>query len=190
MPQVFKGFKAMAKLQLGYKLKALQTDCGKEFLSLASFLIFYGIKLHDSCPHTHQQNGVVERKHKHLVDTTLSMLAYATMPLKYWDMTVVSTCHLINILSSSVLSGLSLHKVLFKNKPSYNNLRVFGSLCFPNMKPYNSHKFDFRSIPCTFIGYSIKFKGYKCLISIEEVIYSRHILLDENKFLFSSKKCY
>ncbi|KAL5754061.1 hypothetical protein ACOSP7_022281 [Xanthoceras sorbifolium] len=36
-----------------------------------------------SCPYTHEQNGIVERKHRHLVETGLSMLAHASMPLKF-----------------------------------------------------------------------------------------------------------
>jgi hypothetical protein len=31
-----------------------------------------------SCPHTHQQNGAIERKHRHLVETALSLLAQAS----------------------------------------------------------------------------------------------------------------
>ncbi|RVW86157.1 Retrovirus-related Pol polyprotein from transposon RE2 [Vitis vinifera] len=38
-----------------------------------------------SCPHTHQQNGVVERKHRHIVENALTLLARASMPFKYWD---------------------------------------------------------------------------------------------------------
>jgi hypothetical protein len=36
-----------------------------------------------SCPHTHQQNGVVECKHYHIVEMSLSLLAIVSMPLKY-----------------------------------------------------------------------------------------------------------
>lgn len=43
--QVFKVFKSTAELQLGSKLKTLQTDYGKEFLTLTSFLESFGIKI-------------------------------------------------------------------------------------------------------------------------------------------------
>jgi histone deacetylase 1/2 len=43
------------------------------------------ISRHVSCPHAHQQNGSAERKHRHIVEVGLSLLAYASMPLKFWD---------------------------------------------------------------------------------------------------------
>jgi hypothetical protein len=38
-----------------------------------------------SCPHLHQQNGTVERKHQHIIEMGLALLATFTMPLKYWN---------------------------------------------------------------------------------------------------------
>jgi hypothetical protein len=38
-----------------------------------------------SCPHTHQQNGAIERKHRHIVETGLALLSHAHLPLKFWD---------------------------------------------------------------------------------------------------------
>lgn len=55
------------------------------------------------------------------------------------------------------------------------------------MRNYNAHKFDFRSTPSTFIGYSTKFKGYKCLTSTGKVIYSRHVLFNETVFRYNLK---
>ena len=36
-------------------------------------------------PHTPQQNGVVEHKHRHLVETGLALLNHAQIPLQYWE---------------------------------------------------------------------------------------------------------
>jgi hypothetical protein len=36
-----------------------------------------------SCPHTHQQNGFAERKHRHIVETDLTLLAHASMPFSF-----------------------------------------------------------------------------------------------------------
>ena len=37
-----------------------------------------------SCPHTHQQNETIERKHRHLVKTSLALLYYARVPFHCW----------------------------------------------------------------------------------------------------------
>ena len=45
----------------------------------------HGIIHRNSCPHTHKQNGVAERKYHHIIENGLTLLAKASMPLKYWD---------------------------------------------------------------------------------------------------------
>lgn len=57
------------------KIKSLQSDWGGEFHALNPTLARQGISHRVSCPHTHQQQGFVERKHIHLIETGLSFLA-------------------------------------------------------------------------------------------------------------------
>ena len=71
---VFKKFKAMAELQFNTKIKNLQTDWGGEFHPLAPFIAECGINHRLVFPHTHHQNGVVERKHRHVVELGLTLL--------------------------------------------------------------------------------------------------------------------
>jgi histone deacetylase 1/2 len=61
----------------------MQTDWGGEYQSLNSFFKRIGVAHHVSCPHAHQQNGLAERKHRHIVEVRLSLLAHASMPLKF-----------------------------------------------------------------------------------------------------------
>lgn len=79
----FLHFKAQAELQLNTKIKMLQTDWGGEYRSLTSYLNQHGIVLRNTCPYTSQQNGIVERKHRHVVETGLTLLAQAGIPLTY-----------------------------------------------------------------------------------------------------------
>src|ERR1044072_4369227 len=73
--QAIINFKNLAELQLKTKLKAVQTDGGGEFQPLTKFFTSMGIVHRVTCPHTHHQNGSVERKHRHLVETGLTLLA-------------------------------------------------------------------------------------------------------------------
>lgn len=77
--------------------------------------------------------------------------------------------------------------MIFDALPDYNFLKVFGCLCFLNMRCYNVHKFDFRSTSCTFLGYDPYFKEYRCLTSAGKVIISRHVLFDEQSFPYSKR---
>ena len=66
------------------KIKCLQSDNGGEFRAFLCFLRTAGIQHKFSCPYTSAHNGRVERKHRHVVETGLALLAHASMRLKYW----------------------------------------------------------------------------------------------------------
>lgn len=69
----------------------------------------------------------------------------------------------------------------------YASLRVFGSLCFPNLHPYRRHQFEFRSLPCVFLGYHTRYKGYRCLhVPSQRVYISRSFLFHESHFPYAS----
>jgi hypothetical protein len=152
----------------------MQTDWGGEYQKLSPFFERVGISHLVSCPHTHQQNGSAERKHRHIVKVGLALLAHVSMPLKYWDETFLTAVFLINRLLTPVLAHASPIELLFRSKPDYSFLMIFGCACWPNLRPYNSHKLSFRSKQCVFLGYSSHHKGYKCLdISTGRVYISR-----------------
>ena len=68
---------------IGCMIKALQTENGKEYLShsFSQFLQNSSIIHQLSCPHSHQQNGKAERKHKNLIEIGLALLATISLPL-------------------------------------------------------------------------------------------------------------
>jgi transposase InsO family protein len=70
-------FKKMVENHFSSHIKQLQIDGGSEFTSKL-FLIFlhdHRISHHISCPYTPQQNGVMERKHRHIVAMGLCLVA-------------------------------------------------------------------------------------------------------------------
>jgi len=81
---VFKQFKAMVNTQFNFPIEAVKSDWGGEFRPFTKFLSDLGIQHRLICPHTHHQNGVIERKHRHIVDMGLALLSQAAMPLHYW----------------------------------------------------------------------------------------------------------
>jgi hypothetical protein len=165
----------------------MQTDWGGEYKKLNSFFSQVGIIHHVSCPHAHQQNGVIERKHRHIVEVGLSLLAHASMPLKFWDEAFMDTTFLINRLPSKVIDNNTPFERLLQQKLEYSSLRIFGCACWPNLRPYNRHKLELRSKQCAFLGYSNLHKGYKCLdIQSVRVYISRDVIFDEEVFPFST----
>lgn len=184
--QVFQNFKALVERQFDSQILAIQSDWGGEYEKLDSFFQTLGISHHVSCPHAHQQNGSAERKHRHIVEVGLALLAGASMPLKFWDEAFLTDVHLINMLPSRVINNETPMQRFFHTRPDYNSLRVFGCACWPNLHPYNTRKLMFRSKQCVFLGYSAQHKGVKCLdVSTGRVYISRDFVFDETVFPFA-----
>jgi len=182
----FRDFQNLVERQFGRKILKVQSDWGGEYQTLNSFFKRIGIEHLVSCPHAHQQNGSAERKHRHIVEIGLSLLAHAAMPLKFWDEAFLTAVFLINRLPSKVIQNSTPFERLLGHKPDYSFLRTFGCVCWPNLRPYNTRKVQFRSKRCVFLGYSNSHKGFKCLDPSEGRVYiSRDIVFDETVFPFT-----
>ncbi|KAL5825479.1 hypothetical protein ACOSQ3_021542 [Xanthoceras sorbifolium] len=155
---------------------------GKEYQVFGSYLKSLGIVHRFSCPYTHQQNGVAERKHHHIVETGLTLLAHASLPLKFWCEAFLAVTLLINNLPTPVLHGKSPFECICHKPPNYFYLKVFGCACFPYLHPYSKTKFGYHISKCIFIGYSPQHKCYKCLSSSGWIYISRNILFHEFDF--------
>ena len=83
----------MIERQFDSKIKCLQTDWGGEYRKLQPILHELGIIFRHPCPHTHQQPGKAERKHRSIVEIGLTLLAQASMDLKFWWEAFVSATH-------------------------------------------------------------------------------------------------
>jgi len=69
---------------------------GGEFKLVQKVALDTGIKFRMSCPYTSQQNGRAERKHRHIAELGLTLLAQAKMPLSYWWEAFSTAVYLIN----------------------------------------------------------------------------------------------
>ena len=66
---------------------------------------------------------------------------------------------------------------------------MFGSICYPYAWDTKKNKFDPKTIPSVFVGYSDKHKGYKCFDSkTHRMFVSRHVVSDENLFPYKTSK--
>jgi transposase InsO family protein len=184
VPRIFLQFQSHVECLLDTKIKYVQSDWGGEYQKTHNtFFRSLGIAHRVSCPHTHQQNGSAERKHRHIVETGLALLAHAHIPLKFWYEAFLTATYLINRLPTRVIDNKCPLERLFNTPPNYSLLRVFGCACWPNLRPYNKHKLSFRSKECVFLGYSSLHKGYKCLDPDSDRVYiSRDAIFDENIF--------
>ncbi|XP_022040102.1 uncharacterized protein LOC110942636 [Helianthus annuus] len=159
--------------QFETKIKTIRSDNGTEFVNnqMNLFCKNKGILHQTSCSYTPQQNGVVERKHRHLLNTARALLFQSNLPLK---------------LPSSVLNGRSPYEIVYGFKPSLIHLRNFGCLCFSTVLS-ESDKFAYHADKCILIGNSNVKKGYKLLcLDNKKVFYSRDVKFYESVYPFKS----
>lgn len=124
-------FLTMVELQFNTKLKSIQTDWSGEFHKLTPFFSKMGSHQRVSCTHTHEQNGLVEWRHRHIVEMGLTLLAqYSSSPKKFCHLAFEIAIFLINRMLSPISHGIFPFLCLFKKPPDYLLLKVFGCFLF------------------------------------------------------------
>jgi hypothetical protein len=136
--RIFLQFQTHVEGLLDTKIKCVQFDWGGEYQKIHSnFFRSLGISHHVYCPHTHQQNGSAERKHHHIVETGLALLAHSHVPIKFWDEAFLIATYLINRLPTRVIDNKCPLEQLLNTPLNYSLLHIFGYACWPNLRPYN-----------------------------------------------------
>ncbi|GJS36638.1 retrovirus-related pol polyprotein from transposon TNT 1-94 [Tanacetum coccineum] len=131
-PEVLKDFLTMIQRNLQAQVITVRTDRGTEFLNktLHAYFKEEGIEHQTSTPRTPEQNGVVERRNRTLVEAARTMLSASKLPLSFWTETVATTCYTQNrsiIISSHVKTA---YHIINDMKPSIKHLHIFGCICY------------------------------------------------------------
>ena len=126
-------------------------------------------------------------RHRTIVEHGPTLLVTASILMKYWDEAFRASVYFSNRLSIFFLHHKTPLEVLFKTLLEYSSLKIFDCFCFPNIRSYNKHKLQFWSTKCTFLGYSLNHKGYKCLDSNGKIIISQDVIFNESSFPFAHK---
>ena len=96
--QIFAKFNKSVQKKKSTEISKVRSDHGKEFenLEFKSFYEDHGITHQFSTPRTPQQNGVVERKNRTLIEMARSMLCENRLPKYFWVETVNTACYITN----------------------------------------------------------------------------------------------
>ena len=185
---LIKRFSSYGSTKFESHIKKFRSDNGAEFLSLQSFFKDNGVLFQHSYVYTPQQNGVVERKHRHILQVARALKIQAQLPNQFWGECGLTVVHIINRLPSPILSFKTPFERLYSKPLSHSHLRVFGCLAYAT-NVHVSHKFGHRAITCIFIGYLVGQKAYKLFnLSTRKIFTSRDIHFHENHFPYASSK--
>ncbi|KAL3371764.1 hypothetical protein AABB24_008346 [Solanum stoloniferum] len=177
-----------AKTQFGRCVKVIRSDNETKFVNTICKDVFkrFGIVHQTSCAYTPQQNGVAERKHRHLLEVTRALRFQADIPINLWGLCVLAAVHIINRLPSSVLQNRSPYERFYNKKPCLSHLKVIECLCYA--KVIQEHdKLKPRSKMTVHMGYSMTQKGY-ILYDLEtrQLGVSRYVIFREDIFPFKN----
>jgi IS30 family transposase len=103
---ILKKFYTMLQTQFQKNIQILQSDNGREYFKnmLSQFFLEKGLVHQSSCVNTLQQNGLAERKNKHLLEVAWALLFTNQVPKYLWGEAVLTTTYLINRMPNKVLS--------------------------------------------------------------------------------------
>lgn len=102
----FQSLCAFVSNQFNCTIKCLRSDGGGEYVNhkFKTFLTEKGISHQLSCPYTPEQNGVSERKNRHVRETAVTLLQNASLPSMFWYHACALAVYLINRMPTRTLA--------------------------------------------------------------------------------------
>lgn len=125
-------FLKMVETQFAAKVKKIKTDNGSEFLNkeVHDILVDAGVIHLTTCTYSPQQNGVVEKKHRTLLQTTRALMFHSKVPHKLWPYSLMHATWLLNRLRMVNLEWKSPYMMLFREKVDPKDFIPFGCLAY------------------------------------------------------------
>ncbi|GKF17291.1 retrovirus-related pol polyprotein from transposon TNT 1-94, partial [Tanacetum coccineum] len=162
-PEFIIKFLKMIQVCLNTTVKNIRTDNGIEFVNqtMRSYYEDVGISHETSVARTPQQNGVVKRRNRTLVEAACTMLIYAKAPLFLWAEVVATTCHTENHSLIRLRHGKKPYEIMHDRKPDLSYLHVFGALCYPTNDSEDLGKLKAKANVGIFIRYAPAKKAYQ-----------------------------
>jgi hypothetical protein len=122
----------------------------------------HGIQRKYSCSYSPHQNGVAERKNRHIAKITHAMLNEKNLPNYFWVEAVTTVVYIMNRTPTTAIHGMTPEEKFTGKKPNVSHFIVFGWIAYVHVPNEKISKLDPKAEKCIFIRYSLKHKGYKC----------------------------
>jgi hypothetical protein len=160
----------------------IRSDHGREFenAQFEEYCLSYGIQHEFSSPITPQQNGVVERKNRVILEMARVMIHSKNLAQHFWGEAVNTACHIINRVYLRLETSKTPYEIWRGKKPTVKYFQIFGSKCYIIRDRENLGKFDPNSDEGIFLGYSTNSRAYMVYnIRTETVMESINVVIDD-----------
>jgi hypothetical protein len=161
--ETLKRFLKRAQNEFELRIKKIRCDNGTEFKSsqIEGFLEEEGIKHEFSSSYTPQQNGVVERKNRTLLDMVRTMLDEYKTSDRFWVEEINTACYSINCLYLHRILKKRSYELLTGKNLNVSYFGVFGSKCFILIKRGRNSKFAPKPVEGFLLGYDSNTRAYR-----------------------------
>nr|GEW13310.1 hypothetical protein [Tanacetum cinerariifolium] len=164
------------------QVKIVRTDKGTKFLNqtLHAYFAAEGILHKTSVARTPDQNDIVKRRNRTLVEVARTMLNVAKDPLFFWAEAITTTCFTQNRSLVIPRHEKTPYHVINDQKLSVKFFHIFGSLCYIVRDGENLDKMKKKGDACIFVGYSTQSRAYRVFNKRTSVIVETiHVNFDE-----------
>ncbi|GKF21785.1 retrovirus-related pol polyprotein from transposon TNT 1-94 [Tanacetum coccineum] len=175
-------FGGVTQVSLNKTIRFIRTDNGIEFVNktLYDYYESIGIFHQKTVPRTPQQNGVVERQNRTLVEAARTMLIFSKAPMFLWAEAVATACYTQNRSLIHIRHNKTPYELVHNKKPDLTFFRVFGALCYLINDSENLGKLQPRADIGIFIGYAPSKKGYRIYNKrTRQIMETIHVQFDE-----------
>nr|GFC54220.1 hypothetical protein [Tanacetum cinerariifolium] len=108
-----------------------------------------------------QQNGVVERRNRTLIEAVRTMLIYAQASLFLWAEAVATACFTQNRSIMRLRHRKTPYELMHGKQPDLSYFHVFGALCYLTNDGENVRKLQPKADIGIFIGYALTKKAFR-----------------------------
>nr|GEV69680.1 ribonuclease H-like domain-containing protein [Tanacetum cinerariifolium] len=148
--------------------------------SLHAYFVAEGILHQTFVAQTPEQNCVVERRNRTLVEAAQTMLSAAKVPLFFWAEAIETACFTQNLSLVIPRHEKTPYHIINDRKPSVKFFHIFGSTCYIVKDRENLDKMKEKGDECIFVGYSTQSRAYRVFNKRTRVIMeSIHVNFDE-----------
>nr|GFB56598.1 hypothetical protein [Tanacetum cinerariifolium] len=164
------------------QVRVVRTDKGTEFLNqtLHAYFAAKGILHQTSVARTPEQNGVIKRRNRTLVEAARTMLSTAKVPLFFWAEAIATACFTQNRSLVIPRHEKTPYHIINDQKLSVKFFYIFGSICYIVKDGENLNKMKEKGDECIFVGYSTQSRAYRVFNNRTRVIIeSIHVNFDE-----------
>jgi transposase InsO family protein len=134
----------MVEKEKGVNIKCLRSDGRGEYFSneFSEYLKEHGIQRKYSCSYSPQQNGVAERKNKHIAKITRAMLNEKNLLNYFQTKAITIVIYIMNRTPIMVVHGMTPEEKSTDKKPGVSHLKVFGCITYMHVFYEKRSKLD------------------------------------------------